>query len=152
MIFTIFSYNMKKLIIFIFTISLSLTNIVYALNMKSLNDFFKIHQISDPVAQIYAFQRCSALYAIVSQYAPDDRKVIIAVTAASFGGKAQSIYSKTNNKSSSESEKKIMNEIIKIQKFYEEDSNEIYLKENSKFAGYISLDLEFCYELEKVLN
>ena len=45
-----------------------------------------------------------------------------------------------------------MNEIIKIQKFYEEDSNEIYLKENSKFAGYISLDLEFCYELEKVLN
>ena len=71
---------------------------------------------------------------------------------SSFGGKAQSIYSKTNNKSSSESEDKIMNEIIKIQKFYEEDSNEIYLKENSKFAGYISLDLEFCYELEKVLN
>ena len=41
---------------------------------------------------------------------------------------------------------------IQNEKFYEEDSNEIYLKENSKFAGYISLDLEFCYELEKVLN
>lgn len=143
---------MKKKSIYIFLIYFAITNFAYALNMKSLNNFFKINQISDPVAQIYAFQRCSALYAIVSQYAPDDKKVIIAVTAALFSGKAQSIYSKINNKSSSESEKKIMNEIIKIQKFYEEDSNEIYLKENSKFAGYISLDLEFCYELEKVLN
>jgi hypothetical protein len=143
----------RKIFILVITTNFFIINSALALNMKSLDDFFKIHSITDPTAQIYAFQRCGALYAMVSQYATDDiRKVKIAFTAALFSGKAQTIYSKTNNKNSSESEKKILAEIIKIQEFYEEDSNEIYLKESSKFAGYISLDLVFCHELEKILN
>ena len=146
---------MRKIFILVITINFLITNSAQALNMKSLDDFFKIHSIIDPTAQIYAFQRCGALYGMVSEsdYAPDDiRKAKIAATAALFSGRAQTIYSKINNKNSSESEKKILAEIIKIREFYEEDSNEIYLKESSKFAGYISLDLVFCRELEKTLH
>jgi flagellar biosynthesis regulator FlaF len=144
---------MRKIFILVITINFFIINSAQALNMKSLDDFFKIHSITDPTAQIYAFQRCGALYGMVSPYASDDRKKVnIAVTAALFTAKAQTIYSKINNKNSSESEKKILAEIIKIQEFYEEDSNEIYLKESSKFAGYISLDLVFCRELEKTFN
>ena len=146
---------MRKIFILVITINFLITNSAQALNMKSLDDFFKIHSIIDPTAQIYAFQRCGALYGMVSEsdYAPDDiRKAKIAATAALFSGRAQTIYSKINNKNSSESEKKILAEIIKIQELYEEDNNEIYLKESSKFAGYISLDLVFCRELEKTLH
>ena len=144
---------MRKIFILVIIINFFIINSAQALNMKSLDDFFKIHSTTDLTAIIYAFQRCGALYGMVSDYAPDDiRKAKIAATAALFSGRAQTIYSKINNKNSSESEKKILAEIIKIREFYEEDSNEIYLKESSKFAGYISLDLVFCRELEKTFN
>ena len=146
---------MRKIFILVITINFFIINSAQALNMKSLDDFFKIHSIIDPTAQIYAFQRCGALYGMVSEsdYAPDDiRKAKIAATAALFSGRAQTIYSKINNKNSSESEKKILAEIIKIQELYEEDNNEIYLKESSKLAGYIYEDLVFCQKLEKIFN
>ena len=134
---------LKTLIIFFF-LFLFFNNKVFAYNMISLDEFYKKHSSDDKVAAIYAFERCSALYGLITQFAPVEQKMEYIIAASVLTAHAIKFHSSVNKINEKNSEKKILNNVEKLQNLYDEDSKTIFNKTGSRFGEYISLDINFC--------
>ena len=119
-------------------------NKVFAYNMISLNEFYKKHSKDDKVAAIYALERCSALYGLISNFAPVEQKMEYIIGASVLSANAIRLHSSLNKTNEKNSEKKILNNVEKLQNLYDQDSKTIFNKTGSRFEEYISLDINFC--------
>jgi len=133
--------------LFIFFFIYAYSNKAFAYNMVSLDEFFKKHSPTDKVAQVYAFERCSALFSYLSSLVNEKDKMQYFTMAVELNQKAVDLHSKVYKKNIKDSEKKVLENVDQIFKFYEKDSNTIFLKSGTKFGDYISLDINFCVTL-----
>jgi hypothetical protein len=140
---------LKFLLIFFFIYTSS--NKAFAYNMISLEEFFKKHSPTDKVAQVYAFERCSALFSYYSSLVSEKDKILYVIMAVELNQKAVDLHSKAYKKKNKDSEKKVLENVDEIFKFYEKDGNTIFIKSGTKFGDYISLDIDFCLTLHSGL-
>jgi hypothetical protein len=133
--------------LFIFFFIYAFSSKAFAYNMISLNDFFKKHSPTDKVAQVYAFERCSALFLYYSSLVNEKDKILYVTIALELNQKATDLHSKVYKKNIKDSENKVLENVDKIFKFYEKDGNTIFIKSGTKFGDYISLDTDFCLTL-----
>lgn len=133
--------------LFIFFFIYAYSSKVFAYNMISLDEFFKKHSPTDKVAQVYAFERCSALFSYYSSLVNVKDKMQYTIMAVELNQKAAELHSKVYKKNINDSEKKILENVDQIFKFYEKDGNTIFIKSGTKFGDYISLDANFCLTL-----
>ena len=133
--------------LFIFFFIYTSPNKAFAYNMISLNEFFKKHSPTDKVAQVYAFERCSALFSYFSSLVNDKDKMQYVIMAVELNQKATDLHSIAYKKNIKDSEKKVLENVDQIFKFYEKDGNTIFIKSGTKFGDYIALDMDFCFTI-----
>jgi len=145
---------MKKLLLIV-VLGLLLSGNAYALNFKeSIGEYEKKN--AGVESQIYVMNRCSAvfLFASIKLFENNDLKKgkNFSDASGSMAKYATNILSKTRNIDFDSSFEEIFERTKILQRYYTEDSKELFLKNGKYFSGFILNDLGRCAQTLKVLK
>ena len=133
-------YVLKINILIIF-----LTTSSQALNFKELENYLQNN--SGIVSAIYVYQRCTAITHFTHlklKKSGNDKAREMKLISDHFFILAENFYKKHNDLSDDISQKKTLEVVKKMIKLYEEDAEEMRIKNGLIFSGIISKDIKTC--------